>query len=102
LLLAEEHRNEYYPKSCIASIYDAKDNVMVLAIACFCHGTEAEVGMGFLTLMAVAQPYPNMPLGVDTWQCLGIGRSLHDCHIYQASDNDIAPSQRQNRNNQGS
>jgi hypothetical protein len=46
---------------------------MVLATACFCHGTEAEVGMGFLTWMAVAQTYPDMPLGVDSWQCLGIG-----------------------------
>jgi hypothetical protein len=46
---------------------------MVLASACFCHGTEAEVGMGFLTWMAVAQTYQNMPLRVDSWQRLGIG-----------------------------
>jgi hypothetical protein len=55
------------------SIYDAKENAMVLSAACFCHGTEAEVGMGFLTWMAVVQTYLHMPLGVDSWQRLGIG-----------------------------
>ena len=49
---------------------------MVLSAACFCHGTEAEVGMGFLTRMAVAQTYPNTPLGVDTWRRLGIARFM--------------------------
>ncbi len=75
---------------------------MVLAAACFHHRTKAEVGMGFLTWMAVAQSYPNMPLWVDRWQCLGIGWLLHDCHYYQASDNGIASSQRQHRNKQDS
>ena len=32
--------------------------------------------MGFLMWMAVAQTYPHMPLGVDSWQRLGIGRFL--------------------------
>jgi hypothetical protein len=48
-------------------MYDAKENAMVLSAACFCHRIEAEVGMGFLKWMAVAQTYPNMPLGVDSW-----------------------------------
>jgi hypothetical protein len=46
---------------------------MVLSAACFCHGTEVEVGIGFLTWMAFAQTYPGMPLGVDSWPRLGIG-----------------------------
>ncbi len=49
---------------------------MVLVTACLCHGTEAEVGIGFLTWIAVAQTYPNMPLGVDSWQRSGIGRFM--------------------------
>ncbi len=32
--------------------------------------------MVLLTWMAVAQTYPNMPLGVDSWQRLGIGRFM--------------------------
>jgi hypothetical protein len=65
-------QKQMLPKK-LYSIYDAKDNATVLSAACFCHRTEAEVGMGFLTWMAVAQTYPNMPLGVDSWQRLGIG-----------------------------
>ncbi len=72
MLLAEEHRNKYYLKSCIQHTM-LKTNAMVLSAACFCHGTEAEDGMGLLMWMAVAQTYPNMPLGVDSWRCLAIG-----------------------------
>jgi hypothetical protein len=39
----------------LSSIYNAKENTMALSAACFHHGTEAEVGMGFLTWMAVVQ-----------------------------------------------
>jgi hypothetical protein len=84
------------------SIYDAKDNVMVLATACFCHLTEAEIGMGFLKWMAVAQTNPNMLLGIDSWQRLGIGCFIIAIIIKHLPDNGIAPSPRQNRNKQGS
>ena len=49
---------------------------MVLAAACFCNGKKGEAGLGFLTWMAVAQTYPKMPLGVDSWRRLGIGRFM--------------------------
>jgi hypothetical protein len=68
-------QKQILPKK-LYSIYDAKDNAMVLSAACFCHRSEAAVGMGFLTWMAVAQTYPNMPLGVDSWQRLGIGQFI--------------------------
>ncbi len=63
-------QKQILPKK-LYSMYNAKDNAMVLSAACFCHRTEAEVGMGFLTWMAFAQTYPNMPLGVtvgDAWE----------------------------------
>jgi hypothetical protein len=81
------------------SIYDAKENAMVLSAACFCHGTEAEVGMGFLSWMAVAQTYPHVPRGVDRLATLG-NWSFHDRHYYQAFDNGIAPSPRQKETNE--
>jgi hypothetical protein len=68
-------QKQILPKK-LFSIYDAKENAMVLSAACFCHGTVAEIGMGFLTWMAVAQTYPHMPLGVDSWQRLRIGRFM--------------------------
>ncbi len=69
-------QKQILPKK-LYSIDNAKDNAMVLSAACFCHGTEAEVGMGFLLWTAVAQTYPNMPLGVDSsWRRLGIGRFM--------------------------
>ena len=58
------------------SIYEAKGSAMVLAAACFRNGKEGEAGLGFLTWMAVAQTYPKMPLGVDSWRRLGIGRFM--------------------------
>ncbi len=75
---------------------------MVLATACFCHLTEAEIGMGFLKWMAVAQTNPNMLLGIDSWQRLGIGCFIIAIIIKHLPDNGIAPSPRQNRNKQGS
>ncbi len=68
-------QKQILPKK-LYSMYDAKDNAMVLSAACFCHGTEAEVSMGFLTWMAVAQTYPNMPIGVNSWRRLEIGRFM--------------------------
>ena len=40
----------------------------------YCHGTEAEVGMGFLRGWQLHRPkQPHMTLGVDSWHRLGIG-----------------------------
>ncbi len=68
------------------SIYDAKDNAIVSAAACFCRRTEAKVSMGFLTWMAASQTYPNMPLGVDSWQritssCRPLAQRTKNCYI---------------------
>jgi hypothetical protein len=68
-------QKQILPKK-LYSIYNAQDNAMVLTTACFCHGTEGNIGMGFLRWMAVVQTYPNMPLGVDSWQRLEIGRFM--------------------------
>ena len=81
------------------SIYNAKDNAIVQATACFCHGTKAEIGMGFLMSMAVAQTFPHMPLGVDSWQRLGIGYFMIVIIIKCLTM--ITSLQRQNRNKQG-
>ena len=69
IVACRREQKQILPKK-LYSMYDAKDNAMVLSAACFCHGTEAEVSMGFLTWMAVAQTYPNMPIGVNSWRRL--------------------------------
>ena len=64
------------PPKPLYSMHDAKvrDKIMVLGAACFRHGSKAEVGMGFVSWLAVATITPHMPIGVESWQRMGIGR----------------------------
>ena len=75
IVACKSSQKRLLPKK-LYSIYEAKGSAMVLAAACFCNRKKGKAGLGFLTWMAVAQTYPKIPLGVDSWQRLRIGRFM--------------------------
>lgn len=78
LLIVACRREEYKGKKPkpTHSLYEVKDKVMVLAAACYRPGSRQQIGMAFLTWMAVAKRTARLPQGVESWRRLGIGRFL--------------------------